>query len=188
MARPPSATYKPPPDSPWPTPLQAVSVRHGLIGTTITNTLTLQSITGQELKLARRWGSFVLYLFPGSTSSPTHGADTPRTDAEEHRSFRDLNKRIAAQNATVVGISSQPVSKLQEAMASYRLRQPLVSDPTFRVGGLLKLPTFQIGTERHYERLTILITAGRITWVFYPVLAPSEHADEVLTHITGRRD
>lgn len=169
-----------------PTPFDAHALRHRLIGMNVAATLAVRSTAGEKLCLARRSASFIVYLFPGSATSPAHGADTPLTDAEEHRGFRDLHKQITAQEATVVGVSSQSAEKLKDAIAKNRLCQPLASDPNLRVGELLKLPTFRVGAECLYERLTLLITAGRITEVFYPVLAPNHHAGEVLDYITER--
>ena len=42
--------------------------------------------------------------------------------------------------------------KLNEAIAANRLKQRLVSDPTLRLGELLKLPTFRAGAGAAYER------------------------------------
>jgi peroxiredoxin len=184
MPRPPSATPKRAHQA-WPTPLEAIGLRHRLIGA-VAPELTLQSTGRQELNLTDGRASLVAYLFPGSATSPAHGDDTPLADAEEHRAFRDLHKRITRLECMVVGISSQPVAKLQEASEANRLCQPLASDQAFQLQDLLKLPTFRVGAEHIYERLTILITAGKITQVFYPVPAPGRHPEEVLEHIAAR--
>lgn len=47
-------------------------------------------------------------------------------------------------------------------------------------GAPLHLPTFEAGATR-YRRLTLVIAAGRIEHVFYPVFPPDGHAAEVLT-------
>ncbi len=185
MPRRPSATPTRAPNPAWPTRLEAIGLRHRLIGA-VAPELTLQSTGGQELKLTDAPSSLVAYMFPGSATSPAHGSDTPLADAEEHRAFRDLHKRITRLECMVVGISSQPVAKLQEASEANRLRQPLASDQAFQLRDLLKLPTFRVGAEHIYERLTILITAGKITQVFYPVPAPGRHAEEILEHIAAR--
>jgi len=159
----------------WPTSLDATTLRHRLIGTKIAVEFTVEATDGKHARLGGVTAALVAYLFPGSTSSPEHGADTPLADAEEHRSFRDLHEQTTALGLTVVGVSSQPVAKLQDAIAA-----------TLRLDELLRLPTFRLGAEQLYERLTILIVAGKITRVFYPVLNPGSHAAEVLDHLTGR--
>lgn len=184
---PPGATYKRPPHSAWPTQLEAISLRHRLIGRKLPTGFTIQSTDERQLRLAGPTAALVVYVFPGSATSPAHGPDTPLADAEEHRSFRDLNERLTRMGLIVVGVSSQPAVKLQEAIAANRLPQPLASDATRRVGELLNLPTFRAGAEPAYERLTILIIAGQITQVFYPVPTPGRHAEEVLAHFISRQ-
>jgi peroxiredoxin len=180
-----SATFRrPPPRSP--TPLDATVLRHRLVGTKVTAEFTVEATDGKQVRLGGPTAALVVYLFPGSTSSSEHGADTPLADAEEHRSFRDLHEQMTALGLIVVGVSSQPAAKLREPITANRLPQPLASDPTLRLGELLRLPTFRLGAEQLYERLTLLIVAGKITQVFYPVPSPGSHAAEVLDHLTGR--
>jgi peroxiredoxin len=93
---------------------------------------------------------------------------------------------MTALGLIVVGVSSQLAAKLREAIAANCLPQPLASDLTLRLGELLRLPTFRLGAEQLYERLTLLIVAGKITQVFYPVPSPGSHAAEVLDHLTSR--
>lgn len=181
-----SATFKRPPPR-GSDPVDAHALRHRLIGRTITAGFTLQSTNAQQLCLAGPTAALVAYPFPGSASSPAHRRDTPLADAEEHRSFRDLHEPMTALGLIVVGVSSQPDAKLKEAIAANRLPQPLASDPKLRLGELLRLPTFRICDEHLYDRLTILIIAGKISQVFYPVSASGRHAEEILAHITARR-
>ena len=184
---PPSATYKRPPHSAWPTQLEAISLRHRLIGRKLPAGFTIQSTDERQLRLAGPTAALVVYLFPGSATSPEHGPDTPLADAEEHRSFRDLHERLTHLGLIVVGVSSQPAAKLQEAIAANRLPQPLASDPTRRVGEPLKLPTFRAGAEprlraaddphhRRPDHPGLLSSAH-----------PGRHADEVLAHFMSRQ-
>jgi peroxiredoxin len=125
----------------------------------------------------------VAYLSPGSPTSPAHGTDTLLADAEEHRAFRNSHEQITAHEVMVLGISSQPAAKLHEALTANCLCHPLASEMTLSLAELLKLPMFRDGSGHFYERLTIIITAGKITQVFYPVPLPGRHAEEVLAHL-----
>lgn len=185
MGLPSGATFKRAP-SRSPTLLDATVLRHRLIGRKLDADFALDATDGQQLRLGGPTAALAVYLFPGSATSPEYGHDTPLADAEEHRSFRDLHERLTRLGLIVVGVSSQPEAKLKEAIAANRLRQPLASDATLRLGELLKLPTFRAGAERAYERLTVLIVAGKISQVFYPVPTPGSHAQEVLAHLVGR--
>lgn len=187
MGLPPSVTFKraPPRSS---TLLDATVFRHRLIGRTITADFTVNATDEQQqLHLGGPTAALIVYLFPGSASSPAHGHDTPLADAEEHRSFREAHEQLSSLGLIVVGVSSQPAATLQDAIAANRLTQLLASDPTLRLGKLLDLPTFPVGGGRAYERLTILIVAGQITQVFYPVPTPGRHAEEVLAHFMSRQ-
>lgn len=185
MGSPSSATFKRP-AARSPTLLDATVLRHRLIGRQITADFALDATDGRQLRLGGPTAALVVYLFAGTPTSPEYGNDTPLADAEEHRSFRDLHRRMASLGLIVVGVSTQPAVKLNEAIAANRLKQRLVSDPTLRLGELLKLPTFRAGGGAAYERLTILIIAGKISQVFYPVPTPGSHAQEVLGHLVGR--
>ena len=44
----------------------------------------------------------------------------------------------------------------------------------------LRLPTFTVDNLVLYKRLTLVLRAGRIEHVFYPVFPPDQHAAEVL--------
>jgi len=162
-------------------------VRHRLIGTKLAAGFEVEDTSGHRLRLGGPSGAVAAYFFPGSTTSPAHGQDTPLADAEEHRAFRDARERLSDFGLNVVGVSSQPAAKLQQAIAANDLHHPLTSDPRLKLGELWSLPNFPLGGGRVYERLTLLVIAGRITQVFYPVPVPGHAAQEVLDHITGGR-
>lgn len=187
MGLPPSsATFKRSP-SRSPTLLDATILRHRLIARKIAPDFTLQGVAGQQLHLGRPSSALAVYVFPGATSSPAHGQDTPLADAEEHRSFREAHEQLSTLGLIAVGVSSQPAVRLTEAITANRLQHALASDPEVTLGDMLDLPTFPAGGGRAYERLTLLIIAGQITQVFYPVPAPGRGAQEVLDHLTAGR-
>ena len=148
-------------------------LRHRLIGSKLPVGFEVEDTAGHQLRLGGPSGAVVAYLFPGSATSPTHGHDTPLADAEEHRGFREAGERLSALGLTVVGVSSQPAAKLQQAIAANHLRHRLASDPRLKLGDLLDLPTSPVGAGRIYERLTLLVIGGRITQVFYPCPLPA---------------
>lgn len=185
MGLPPSATFKRPPREP--STLDATVLRHRLVGQRVAADFSLNDTDERQLRLGRPTGALVLYLFPGSITSPAHGQDTPLADAEEHRGFRETREQLSGLGLIVVGVSSQPAAKLKDTIAANRLAHPLASDPALALGDLLELPTFPASGGRVYERLTILVIAGQITQVFYPVPAPGNAAQEVLDHLTGGR-
>jgi peroxiredoxin len=95
-------------------------------------------------------------------------------------SFRDRYADLRALGVDLYGLSSQSSEYQREAADRLRLPFPLLSDESLALADALSLPTFTAGGMRLFERLTLLISAGRIERVFHPVPSPAEHADEVL--------
>jgi len=172
------------PHSP-PGAIDAHLLRHRLIGMR-PPLLTLATASGGQIRLGCN-ASLVAYTYPGGVTSHEHWADTPLADAEEHRGFRDLHDEFVAQGLAVIGVSSQPVERLPETIAANRLPHELASDSTLGLAELLQLPTFKVGGERFYQRLTFVMTGGKITQVFYPVQAPGRHAAEVVASLRPAR-
>jgi peroxiredoxin len=137
-------------------------------------------------------GRTVVYLYP-LTGRP--GVDVPRGWDEipgargcssEACDFRDHFAELReAGAARVYGLSSQDPDYQAEVVERLRLPFAMLSDPGFALAGALGLPTFAApGHERLYKRLTLVVAAGRIEHVFYPVFPPNRHAQEVLAWLS----
>jgi len=100
-------------------------------------------------------------------------------------SFRDQHRELLERKAEVFGISTQ-TSEYQREMAG-RLHLPfeILSDAEFKLCSALRLPTFEVDGMRLMKRLTLIVRAGRIEQVFYPVFPPNESADQVLRWLTA---
>ncbi|HNC04929.1 MAG TPA: hypothetical protein PLS38_01355, partial [Solirubrobacterales bacterium] len=61
----------------------------------------------------------------------------------------------------------------------------LISDPGLKLAETLRLPTFAISSLTLYRRLTMIIEAGHIAKVFYPVFPPDQDAATVLAWLAG---
>lgn len=98
--------------------------------------------------------------------------------------FRDQMEEFRQLQAEVFGFSTQ-TTEFQREMAN-RLHLPfeILSDAQFHACDSLRLPTFEVKmnqqVERLVKRLTLIIHAGRIEHVLYPVFPPNESADETL--------
>jgi len=135
----------------------------------------------------------VLYLYP-MTARP--GVPLPegwdlipgaRGCTPEACSFRDRYAELRALGVDLYGLSSQSSEYQREAVGRLRLPFPLLSDETLALAEELSLPTFTAGGMRLFTRLTMLIGAGTIERVFYPVPSPADHADEVLAALRERQ-
>jgi peroxiredoxin len=128
----------------------------------------------------------VLYVYPRTGRPglpPPDGWDAipgARGCTPQSCAFRDHHAELARAGARVAGLSAQPADEQQEFAERERLPFPLLSDPELRLASALGLPTFEFGGDRLYRRVTLVLAAGRIAKVFYPVFPPDENAAEVL--------
>ena len=153
--------------------------------------VTLRSTGGRDVDVAdlgdRRT---VLYVYP-RTGRP--GRPVPaewdaipgaRGCTPESCGFRDHFADISALGADVYGVSTQDTDYQREAAERLHLPFELLSDSEFALTDALRLPTFDFEGVRLLKRITLIVQAGRIEHVFYPVFPPDRHAQEVLTWLS----
>jgi peroxiredoxin len=126
----------------------------------------------------------VIYVYPGTSSSPRDGQDMALMDAVQHRAFRDRQPELEARGYRTIGISSQSENAQRRAVAEYRLTHRLLSDPRLTLARELKLPTFPLGGARWYRRLILLASEGSVEKAFFPVSNPARSAEQVIAWIT----
>ena len=106
--------------------------------------------------------------------------------------YRDQHAEFAALSATLYGLSTQDTEYQQEAVFRLHLPFPLLSDAQLKFTRALRLPTFTFEGLELIKRLTLIIRAGRIEQVFYPVFPSNADAARVVewltTHSSGRAD
>lgn len=156
--------------------------------------LVLACTDGDPVDLARLGpGLAVLYVYPmtgtpgvalpeGWNEIPGARGCTPETCG-----FRDHFAELREAGADAVyGISNQELDAQREVVARLELPYPLLSDADLALAAKLALPTFPAGGATRYRRLTMIVAAGRIEHVFYPVFPPDAHAGEVLAWLSAR--
>lgn len=164
--------------------------------------IALPATRGGALRIDRVPAGFdrlIVYAYPMTglpgIESPPGWDDIPgaRGCTPESCGFRDHAADLAAAGATVMGLSTQSSGYQAEAAERLRLPFPILSDERLELTRALGLPTFSIqadrahdggGTKTLLKRLTLVIRAGRVEQVFYPVFPPDRHAAEVLSWIT----
>jgi|HubBroStandDraft_3_1064219.scaffolds.fasta_scaffold150489_1 peroxiredoxin len=141
----------------------------GLVGLAVP-ALLLSSNRGEPLNLQDFTSrSTVIYVYPGSSSSPDGGSISSLVDAAEHRGFRDLAPELGAMGFRVVGISTQPPETQIEDGWANRLDHLLLSDSRLKLADALGLPTFMSDNTEFYRRSTMIVRHGRIVKIFFPV-------------------
>jgi len=120
-------------------------------------------------------------LLPGWDETPGARGCTPQSCA-----FRDLHGELTALGVRVAGLSSQSLDDQLEFAERNRMPFPVISDPERRLGGALRLPTFDIAELTLYKRITLVSEDSRIVKVFYPVFPPDANAGKVLAWLRSR--
>lgn len=135
----------------------------------------------------------VIYVYP-RTGVP--GVEMPRGwDAipgargctPQSCSYRDDYSAFQALGVGVYGLSTQSTEAQTEFAAREHIPFPLVSDPDRHLGSALDLPTFTADGDVLYRRVTLIVEAGRIVHVRYPVFPPNSDADETLAWLRSTR-
>jgi peroxiredoxin len=152
--------------------------------------LALPSTDGSQFRVDRPPAGFdrlILYAYP-RMGRPGEPSLTPEWETipgafgctAETCGFRDHAADLAARGAAVAGVATQDTEYLREAVERLHLTSPLLSDDELRLTSALRLPTFHAAGHVLLKRLTLVVRAGKVEKVFYPVFPPDRHADEVL--------
>jgi peroxiredoxin len=156
--------------------------------------VALAATDGSEVRLARLTGRSVVYAYPrtgqpgkalpeGWDAIPGARGCTPQSCAfRDH--FADLRGLGVAR---LFGLSTQDSAYQREAAERLHLPFPLLSDDGLAFTKAAGLPTFETSGMVLLKRLTMVIDAGRVTKVFYPVFPPDRSADEVLDWLRRTR-
>ena len=154
---------------------------------TVMPSITLPATSGETVDLAGLGHPrAIVYVYP-MTGTP--GVPLPegwdqipgaRGCTPQALGFRSHYEELTGLGAEVYGLSSQTPAEQAEAAARLTLPFPLLSDSGLVLAERLGLPTFPAGGVVRYKRLTLVLSSGRISRVFYPVFPPDKHAGEVL--------
>lgn len=142
-------------------------------------------------RLASSWT--VLYCYPRTSRpdepSPRDWDKIPgaRGCTAQACGFRDQYQHLIDLGAVAFGISSQTTAYQREVVARLHLPFEMLSDEAFALTDALGLPTFMVNGERLIRRLTLIVRAGVIETVFYPVFPPDRSATQVIAWLACRR-
>ena len=153
----------------------------------------LPATNGTTIDLSSLPGRVVVYAYP-RTGIP--GVDNPpgwdlipgaRGCTPQSCSFRDHFAELQALGVNCIfGLSSQDTAYQREAVDRLHLPFPILSDEHLSLTAALRLPTFQTSGMTLLKRLTLVIHAGKIEHVFYPVFPPDRNASDVIAWLAAR--
>ena len=182
--------YSLPPD--LPVPIDDGVCAH-LVGARIPP-IPLPATTGEPIRLDQsptRWT--IVYAYP-RTGVPDQDSP-PGLDAipgargctPQSCNYRDHHAELKALGASVYGLSTQPSDYQREMAARLHLPFPVLSDVELELTHSLRLPTFRYGEWTLLKRFTLIIGAGVIEQVIYPVFPSTADVPLVLAWLEGRR-
>lgn len=136
----------------------------------------------------------IVYCYPRTgrpDQAPLGGADAwnaipgARGCTPQSCAYRDHHAELAGLGAAVYGLSTQDTESQQEAVIRLHLPFPLLSDAQLDFARALRLPTFSVEGVELVKRLTLIIRAGRIEEVFYPVFPSDADAGRVVEWLSN---
>lgn len=134
--------------------------------------------------------STVVYCYPRTGSpdaEPSGGVQAwnripgARGCTPQALAFRDQWQHFRQLGVQVYGLSTQDVEYQREAVVRLHLPFSLLSDAELNLTRALGLPTFTYAEWTLLIRVTLVIRAGMIVKVFYPVFPPDQNAVTVLS-------
>lgn len=155
----------------------------------------LPATKGPAINLASLSGTTVIYLYPmtgrpdrdlpeGWNAIPGARGCTPQSCA-----FRDHYAELQGYGVKYLfGISTQSTDYQREAAERLHLPFPLLSDADRALGHALDLPGVEVEGQYLHKRLTMIVIAGVIQKVFYPVFPPDQDADNVTRWLQSNAD
>lgn len=153
--------------------------------------VALPSTAGGGIDLSALPGLTVVYAYP-KTGTPD-GAMPEGWDAipgargctPQSCAFRDHFAELRAAGVTgVFGLSTQDTAYQAEAAARLHLPFPLLSDADLRLAQAARLPVFDAWGGTLLRRMALVLRAGMVDAVFYPVFPPDRSAADVLAWLT----
>lgn len=127
---------------------------------------------GPDIELPEDWD-----LIPGARGCTPQGC-----------AFRDHHADLRALDATVWGVSAQPLAEQRNFAERMHMPFPLLNDTGLRLAAApLRLPTFTANGLTLYKRVTLVAEGLRITKAFYPVFPPDRNAADVIGYLRSRR-
>ncbi|MFL5420722.1 MAG: peroxiredoxin [Myxococcales bacterium] len=147
----------------------------------------LPATDGRTVDLSKLPGRTVVYAYPRTgkpgVPNPTGWDMIPgaRGCSPQSCAFRDHFAELQRLGvAHLFGLSTQDTAYQAEAATRLHLPFPLLSDAGLALTRALRLPTFEVDGMTLLKRVTLVIDAGRIAHVFYPVFPPDQNAAAVV--------
>jgi peroxiredoxin len=156
--------------------------------------LALAATGGVPVDLSALPGWSIVYCYPRTgrpdEASPAGWNAIPgaRGCTPQSCGYRDHYQELRDLGADrVFGLSTQDTAYQQELVARLHLPFEVLSDAALEFTRALRLPTFEVEGMTLIKRLTLVVHAGAIEHVFYPVFPPDTSAPTVIHWLVERK-
>lgn len=174
-----------------PAPVDDGAARH-LAGARMAS-VALRATNGDRIDLSMVPGRVVVYAYP-RTGRP--GVENPdgwdmipgaRGCTPQTCSFRDHFAELKALGVGhLFGLSTQDPDYQREAAERLHLPFSILSDEHLKLTRAMNLPTFETSGMTLLKRFTLIVNAGTVEHVFYPVFPPDRSARDVIEWLSRR--
>ena len=154
----------------------------------------LAATDGSIVDLSQLDGRTVVYIYPRTGvpgQPPPDGWDAipgARGCTPQSCSFRDHFAELKMLGVSrLYGLSTQDTAYQSEAVERLKLPFPILSDRNLVLARAINLPTFTVAGTILLKRMALVIDAGIISKVFYPVFPPDKSAEEVVAWLRVSR-
>ena len=174
-----------------PAPQDDGATRH-LVGALVAQ-VPLQATTGGVVDVSSLHGRTVVYAYP-RTGKP--GVENPagwdmipgaRGCTPQSCAFRDHFAELKALGVDrLFGLSTQDHAYQREAVERMHLPFAMLSDEGLALTRAMNLPIFETSGMTLLKRFTLIIDAGRVGHVFYPIFPPDRNASDVAAWLSNK--
>jgi peroxiredoxin len=154
----------------------------------------LAGTNGAMVDLSKLAGRTIVYIYPRTGvpgQPPPDGWDAipgARGCTPQSCSFRDHYAELKALGvAHLYGLSTQDTVYQSEAAQRLHLPFAILSDCDLALARAIGLPSFRMAGMELLNRMVLMIDAGVITKIFYPVFPPDKSAEEVIAWLRASR-
>jgi peroxiredoxin len=151
--------------------------------------IVLPATDGSDISLATLKGRSIVAVYPWTgrpgRPNPPNWDDIPGAHGStpELEGFRDHYAEFAQRDVQIYGLSRQTTAYQREMAMRLGLPFLILSDAEGAFAAALRLPSFTTGGETYLRRLTLIVRAGNIESVVYPVADPAGHAAHMLMRL-----
>ncbi len=166
--------------------MDKIEIIRGLTNRKFPN-ISLKNQDGIFLNLQRKDTFRILFYFYSLTGRPDRVLPNNWENIPEAKgctllncAMRDNYDKIIQLNTIPIGVSTQVEEDLKEMCLRLNVPYDVLSDNNLKLTNEIGLPIFELENKVYLKKVMIIVEKNIIKKVFYPILFPYKHIDEVI--------